>query len=127
MTLPGAETMKAGIIGLDCFRLKGEPVLPILPCLVPLRCVRSMSPVTLPTVSGPLVRGGISKEREDDGLVSEGVLICGEVALEPDVEYTFVFSGVPPSDRRVELLVIARCACSWERGEEGEEEEEENE
>lgn len=100
MTLPGAETMKAGIRGLDCLFL-------------PLICVRSISSRMPLTVARPLARSDMSTDGEDGELLSEGVCVCGEVLLELDLECVWcVWRGFPPNDRLVELLVIARRACS---------------
>jgi hypothetical protein len=83
MTLPGADTIKAGIIGVDCFLSKG---IPLRAFLEPLTSVFSMSSIRALTDCAPFVRGGMSKDGEAEGLVSEGVSICREVVLELDRE-----------------------------------------
>jgi hypothetical protein len=101
MTLPGAETMKAGIRGVDClFR--------------PLSCACSISSRMPLTV--PLVRRDMSTDGEDGELLSGGVCVCRERVLELDLERDCVWTGFPPNDRLAELLVIARRACSQKGG-----------
>lgn len=94
--------MKVGIRGVDC----------CLFFLVPLSWVRS-TPSLIPFTDSRL-RSDMSTEGEDGELLEEGVCICWEVLLELDLEWVFfsVCRGFPPNDRLVELLVIARRACS---------------
>jgi hypothetical protein len=87
MTLPGADTIKAGIIGVDCFLFRGA-LLRVLPLALPLplTSIFSISSVRALTDCVPFMRGGISKDGEEEGLVSEGVSISSEVVLELDRE-----------------------------------------
>lgn len=73
MAFPGAETMKAGIIGVDCFLF--NPLL----VLEPLMLVSSIS--SLIPFTEPFMRGAISMEGELDGLLSEGVSIWTEIVV----------------------------------------------
>jgi hypothetical protein len=115
ITLPGAETMKAGIIGVDCFLSWAKSLLPFF---VPLIWVRSrFSPIPL-TVPGLLTRRDISTGGEGGGLLSDGVSIGGEVVPELVLERACVWRGFPLNDRLVEVLVIARRAYSRRRGKE---------
>lgn len=99
MTFPGAETIKVGIVGIDCFRSMGVPRLVFfaLP-LIPVLAIFSVASATecvpfVPFV--PFVLADISKEGEgEEGLVSEGVSKVRDVVLE--LEYVLVFSGLPP-------------------------------
>ena len=105
MTLPGADTINAGIIGLDCFLSRA--ILPFF--FVPLICVLaipSLTPLTPLVPLVPLVRGGISRRGEVEGLESEGVSIARLVVLDPEREWVFVVIGCPPNDLLV-VLVIA--------------------
>ena len=104
MTLPGAETMKAGIRGVDCLFLS----------LSWVRSISSRMPLTVARPLVPLVRKAMSTEGEDGELLSEGVCICREVVLELDLEWVSVWRGFALNDRLVELPVIARRACSQE-------------
>ena len=82
MTFPGADTINAGIIGVDCFLSK-----PLLDFFEPLIVVFSISLLIPFTAWIPFVRGGISIEGDVDGLLSDGVSICTEiVVLELDRE-----------------------------------------
>ena len=101
--------MKAGIMGVDCFLSKG---IPRRVFLEPLSSVFSISSVIPLTDCVPFIRGGMSRDGEADGLVSEGVSICSEVVLELDRECVFVLRGLPPNERLGELLVIACSAGS---------------
>jgi hypothetical protein len=96
--------MKAGIIGVDCFLSIGIPLRVFLAPLISVFAISSVRPLT---ACAPFVRGGISREGEAEGLVSEGVSICREVVLELERECVFVFKGFPPKDLLVWLLVIA--------------------
>jgi hypothetical protein len=83
MTFPGAETINAGIIGVDCFLSKG----PLFDFLEPLRFAFSIPSLIPFTAWVPFVRGGISRDGEVEGLLSEGVSIWTEiVVLELDRE-----------------------------------------
>jgi hypothetical protein len=75
--------MNAGIIGVDCFLSIG---IPFRLFLDPLTSVFFMSSVVPLTDCAPFMRGGISREGEAEGLVSDGVSICREVVLELDLE-----------------------------------------
>lgn len=100
MTLPGAETIKAGIRGVDCRFL-------------PLICGRSKSSWMSLTIARPLVRSDMSTDGEDGELLSVGVRICGKLLLELDLECDCcIWRGFPRNDRLVEGPVIARRACS---------------
>ena len=70
--------MKAGIMGVDCFLSKG---IPRRVFLEPLSSVFSMSSVIPLTACAPFIRGGMSRDGEADGLVSEGVSICRDVVV----------------------------------------------
>ena len=75
MTLPGAETMNAGIIGLDCFLAIAIRFLSDF-FSVPLSLVRAN-----PSLSSVMdsLEGGISRGRgEASGLEFDGVLIALE-------------------------------------------------
>jgi hypothetical protein len=83
MTFPGAETINAGIMGVDCFLSNG----PLLDFLEPLRLAFSIPSLIPFTAWIAFVRGGISIEGEVEGLLSDGVSICTEiVVLELDRE-----------------------------------------
>jgi hypothetical protein len=98
MAFPGAETMNAGIMGVDCFLSSGAPLLDFLEPLIVVFSISSLIPFTAWV---PFVRGGISIEGEVEGLLSEGVPICTEmVVLELDREWGFVFIGFPVDDLR---------------------------
>ena len=104
MTFPGADTMKAGIMGLDCFLSKAfrdflEPFIPVWD---------TSSVIAFGGVSG---RVGIYTVGEGHGLVSDGVSSAQEVVLEPDGEY-LTLTAFPPNDLRLEVLVIAPPASS---------------
>jgi hypothetical protein len=101
--------MKAGISGLDC----------CLFFLVALGLVRSRSSLIPLVVPELPPRRAMSTKGEDGALVSEGVFIR-DVVLELDLECVCVWRGLPPNDRLVEALVIARRAYSIKtRGEVG--------
>jgi hypothetical protein len=53
---------------------------------LPLTSIFSISSVRALTDCVPFMRGGISKDGEEEGLVSEGVSISSEVVLELDRE-----------------------------------------
>jgi len=109
MTLPGAETMKGGIIGVDCFLSSGTRSWALIEPLIFVFAISSLIPLTARL---PLGRGGISKGGEVEGLVSDGVSICcRDVVLELDRECDLVLRGFPPNDF-LGLLVIAQLACS---------------
>jgi len=98
MTLPGAETMKAGIIGDDCFLSRG-----ILLFTVPLTLGPSEAPFAIVT----LARGDISSVGEGAGLESEGVSICRDVVVVVVVlELERECAAFALEDRLVEVLVI---------------------
>lgn len=67
MTLPGAETIKGGIIGDDCFLSKGRPVFD-----VPL----TLGPSAYSCANAILVRGGVLSAGEGVGDRSVGISIC---------------------------------------------------
>lgn len=92
MTLPGAETIKGGIIGDDCFLLEG-----ILFLREPLRLVDSISVATPFTAGWPL-GGDMSMEGEVE--VSEGVSMV-EVVLEAREVWIFF----PPKELLPRLFI----------------------
>lgn len=89
MTLPGAETIKVGIIGEDCFLSR---FIPRRVFLFPFISVRAINSVTSATACAPFVPftpfvlADISKEGEGEGLESEGVSMAKDVVLELDRE-----------------------------------------
>ena len=95
--------MKVGIIGLDCFLCIG-----LLLFFVPLISVVAIFSLISTNSAWPFVRGGISKEGDGEGLVSDGVSICWEVVLELDLECDFVLRGFPPNDLLFVVLLIAQ-------------------
>ena len=74
---------------------------------MPLTSMCAISSVRELIEFAPFMRGPISTDGDEDGLVSEGVSICREVVLELDRECVFVLRGFPPNDLLVWLLVIA--------------------
>ena len=84
MAFPGAETIKAGIIGVDCFLSWGDVLLDFLEPLILVFSISSMTPFV---VRDPLMRGSIPISGDVEGLLSAGVSICTEtVVLELDRE-----------------------------------------
>ena len=76
--------MNGGIIGVDCFLSRG---IPLRVFLRPLTSIFSISSEIPLTDCALLMRGGMSRDGEAEGLVSEGVSICRDaVVLELDRE-----------------------------------------
>lgn len=98
MTLPGAETIKVGIIGVDCFLSRFIPRRVFLFPLISVFAIVSVTSATVCVPFTPFVLADISKEGDGDGLVSEGVRMAKDVVLELDREYVLILSGVPPKD-----------------------------
>jgi len=102
MTLPGADTIKAGIIGDDCFLCIAVLFLFFKVPLILRFASSSGDPLMDPTIAG--IEGdvaGLSVE-------SDGVSSCAEVVVleleRRDWETCLVLSGFP--DHLVERLVI---------------------
>jgi len=78
ITFPGAETMKAGIIGVDCLRLICDAGLCLEPLEFPFRCVCLRPLLMLSTLTGIVVVGDV------EGVLVEGVKM--ESSIELDLE-----------------------------------------
>lgn len=102
MTFPGADTIKGGIIGDDCFLFNLFCFLP-----EPLTVVSAISTVRPSTALLPFVWGGISSDGERE--LSEGVSIWSEVVLDDGEGNLLVLIVLPPNVLLVRL-VIAQCA-----------------
>jgi hypothetical protein len=86
MTLPGADTMKVGIIGEDCFLSRFIPRRVFLFPLISVCAIVSVTSATACAPFIPFVLADISKEGEGEGLVSEGVSMAKDAVLELDRE-----------------------------------------
>lgn len=93
MTLPGAETMKGGIMGEDCFL--SNVLLPFMPLALGLSTILFEAAI--------VTRRGLSRIGEGEGDESDGVSIWSDVVvLVLDREWeAFAFE-----DRLVVVLVL---------------------
>jgi hypothetical protein len=93
MTFPGAETIKAGIIGTDIFLSLGI-LRGFLDPLTPSCDISSVGQVGVRLFEF----GIISEIGEGKGLVSDGVSIPSEAVLEFDGDGGFSLRVFPPDD-----------------------------
>jgi hypothetical protein len=103
MTFPGAETMKAGIIGEDCFRFMLDRGSCVMPLVVPLRCACSR------LWRKSSILWGISEVGEDDDVLQVGV----EMAKSMELDFEEVLLCLVPGSGSLlaSLLVISQLAC----------------